>query len=79
MTFFLQRFLALGASAAVHRERQTLSFEVQSSGALVRRQQDEDQDGNDTEVNGTDDLELEVGMGLGMAGGMDGRMFLEVF
>lgn len=66
MAFFLQLFLlvALGANAAVHRERHqaaTLSFEVQSSGALVRRHQDEDQDSNATEeANGTDDLEGEV-------------------
>lgn len=72
MAFFLQLFLLVPlGSAAVHRERHlgaTLSFEVQSSGAavpLVRRHQDEDQDSNATEANGTDDLEAEVGMGMG--------------
>lgn len=77
MAFFLQLFLLVaGANAAVHRERHqaaTLSFEV-SSGALVRRHQDDDQDSNATEeANGTDDLEVEVGMGG------DGEMFLGLF
>lgn len=68
MAIFLQLFLPLLAAldavdAAVHRgERHqgaTLSFEVQSSGALVRRQQDEESNATQ-DANGTDALDVEV-------------------